>query len=199
MKRIAVIGMLILVALALFAQTVKVYTVDAPKCIGCTICVKACPVKAIAMNGRKAVIDQAKCIHCGLCEIKCPVKAISHTTATPPPPDSTAAKPKQSASKPEPRASDPAPLKNNPATTPDSVIAVSQPPRPIVLDETYTIDRSSCIGCLACVKKCPTKAIGIKAGRALIDQAKCIKCGICLQNCPVKSIDHRSKVRKDRL
>ncbi len=54
----------------------KVYRVIADKCIGCTICVKKCPVKAIEMVNGKAIIDAEKCIGCGLCEPVCPVKVI---------------------------------------------------------------------------------------------------------------------------
>ncbi len=46
-------------------------------CKGCTLCVKECPVNAIA-GERKAVhsIDTEKCIKCGACLSKCPFKAI---------------------------------------------------------------------------------------------------------------------------
>ena len=47
------------------------------KCIGCTACVRVCPVDCIA-GERKAlhVIDQAACIKCEACIAKCPVDAI---------------------------------------------------------------------------------------------------------------------------
>ena len=45
-------------------------------CIGCTLCVKACPKQAISMQGNLAVIDPALCVNCGLCVSKCPAKAI---------------------------------------------------------------------------------------------------------------------------
>jgi len=60
------------------------YRVDPAKCIGCTLCVQYCPVKAITMVDGKAVIDPAKCINCGICKngngdnyAGCPVNAIS--------------------------------------------------------------------------------------------------------------------------
>ena len=55
------------------------YVVDAESCIGCSICVRKCPVGAISMKDGKAVIDTGKCINCGICANACPVKAIHKT------------------------------------------------------------------------------------------------------------------------
>ena len=45
-------------------------------CIGCTKCVKECPVDAIAMDKGLARIDYKKCINCGRCVKVCPVYVI---------------------------------------------------------------------------------------------------------------------------
>ncbi|MFA4967040.1 MAG: 4Fe-4S binding protein [Candidatus Margulisiibacteriota bacterium] len=54
------------------------------KCIGCLICMKDCPAKAITIKkiGDKqfeAEIDLGKCVYCGQCVDSCPKKAIEIT------------------------------------------------------------------------------------------------------------------------
>ena len=51
--------------------------VDPEKCSACAICVDACPVEAISMDGEVAVVDEQACTACGLCANECPNDAIS--------------------------------------------------------------------------------------------------------------------------
>jgi NADH:ubiquinone oxidoreductase subunit F (NADH-binding)/(2Fe-2S) ferredoxin/Pyruvate/2-oxoacid:ferredoxin oxidoreductase delta subunit len=52
---------------------------------------------------------------------------------------------------------------------------------------TYYIEPEKCVGCLLCLKNCPTKAISGKLKKVhVIDQALCIKCGACFNVCPKK-------------
>ena len=51
-------------------------------------------------------------------------------------------------------------------------------------EHSVSIDVSRCTGCTMCLKRCPTEAIRIKDGHAIIDPDRCIDCGICIRNCP---------------
>jgi Fe-S-cluster-containing hydrogenase component 2 len=49
-------------------------------CIGCGRCIPYCPVQAISMSERKAIVDQETCVECGTCGrnntiVKCPTNA----------------------------------------------------------------------------------------------------------------------------
>lgn len=46
------------------------------ECTGCTLCVESCPVCAISMAEKKAVIDLDKCTLCGACVDVCKFEAI---------------------------------------------------------------------------------------------------------------------------
>ena len=49
------------------------------------------------------------------------------------------------------------------------------------------LDESKCTGCTTCLKHCPTEAIRIKNGKAVINPERCIDCGECIRNCPHKA------------
>ena len=58
-------------------EAMKVITIDAELCKGCTKCARNCPVGAIEGTVRNPHhIDQSKCIKCGACMNSCPFKAI---------------------------------------------------------------------------------------------------------------------------
>lgn len=58
-------------------KALKLYTIIADKCTGCTACTRACPVGAITGEKRQPhVIDVDKCIRCGACFDKCKFSAI---------------------------------------------------------------------------------------------------------------------------
>ena len=49
------------------------------------------------------------------------------------------------------------------------------------------LDREKCKGCTYCLKHCPTEAIRIREGHAVIDSSRCIDCGECIRVCPYKA------------
>ncbi|MBQ7122737.1 MAG: 4Fe-4S binding protein [Clostridia bacterium] len=49
---------------------------------------------------------------------------------------------------------------------------------------SVSLDSSKCTGCTTCMKHCPTEAIRIRNGCAVIDSERCIDCGECIRNCP---------------
>lgn len=54
------------------------YSIDAEKCIGCTVCAKNCPTNAIDGDRKQVhVIDQEKCIKCGNCVTACNFGAVN--------------------------------------------------------------------------------------------------------------------------
>ena len=54
------------------------YVIDPEKCVGCTVCAKACPVSCISGERKEPhLINQDACIKCGQCYQKCKFDAIS--------------------------------------------------------------------------------------------------------------------------
>lgn len=53
-----------------------------------------------------------------------------------------------------------------------------------------------CIGCMMCVKNCPTETIEFENKLAKIDYSGCINCGICYEKCPTNAITAEYKERQ---
>ncbi len=51
-------------------------------------------------------------------------------------------------------------------------------------EHSVTLDSSKCTGCTTCIHRCPTEAIRIRNGHAVIDAERCIDCGECIKVCP---------------
>ena len=56
-------------------EPVCIVTTNKAQCRDCYRCVRACPVKAIRMQGGQASVDAERCIACGTCIRECPQKA----------------------------------------------------------------------------------------------------------------------------
>ncbi|MFV0352196.1 MAG: [Fe-Fe] hydrogenase large subunit C-terminal domain-containing protein [Oscillospiraceae bacterium] len=46
------------------------------------------------------------------------------------------------------------------------------------------LDKDKCMGCINCIKRCPTEAIRVRNGKAVIISERCIDCGECIRICP---------------
>ncbi len=45
-----------------------------------------------------------------------------------------------------------------------------------------------CIGCSHCMNVCPTEAIRVRNGKAILYENRCVDCGECFKACPVRAI-----------
>jgi len=49
------------------------------------------------------------------------------------------------------------------------------------------LDKEKCKGCINCMKRCPTEAIRVREGRAIILSERCIDCGECIRICQYRA------------
>lgn len=50
--------------------------------------------------------------------------------------------------------------------------------------KSVRLDEDLCMGCINCIKRCPTQAIRVHNGKAVIKNEFCIDCGECIRICP---------------
>ncbi|MBO7047649.1 MAG: 4Fe-4S binding protein [Spirochaetia bacterium] len=60
---------------------------------------------------------------------------------------------------------------------------------------SVTLDKDLCKGCTNCISHCPTEAIRVRDGKAMIISNRCIDCGQCIRTCP----SHAKKAVSDPL
>ncbi len=54
-------------------------------------------------------------------------------------------------------------------------------------EHSVVLDIEKCNGCTTCLRHCPTEAIRIRDGHAVINDERCIDCGECIRICPNKA------------
>lgn len=52
---------------------------------------------------------------------------------------------------------------------------------------SVSLEQEKCTGCTTCLKHCPTEAIRIRDGKAVINPNRCIDCGECIRVCPYRA------------
>ncbi len=60
-------------------------------------------------------------------------------------------------------------------------------PENIGYEHSVLLDARKCTGCTNCLRRCPTEAIRIKDGHAVISEERCIDCGECIRICDNKA------------
>src|SRR5574344_515655 len=55
------------------------------------------------------------------------------------------------------------------------------------VQHSVTLHTDLCKGCTHCIKRCPTEAIRIRNGHAVIKSERCIDCGECIRLCPYQA------------
>ena len=55
--------------------------------------------------------------------------------------------------------------------------------------QSVKLDKDACMGCINCIKYCPTQAIRVRNGKAVITPEFCVDCGRCIRYCP-----HHAKI-----
>jgi Na+-translocating ferredoxin:NAD+ oxidoreductase RNF subunit RnfB len=119
-------------------------------CIGHASCKNACPFNAIIIRDSIAEVDEVKCTACGLCVSVCPKNLIEIV----------------------------------PVKSKVRVVCNSRDRGKVVRVNC----RAGCIECKLCQKACPGDAVTVENNIAHIDYAKCTMCLACVDKCPTKAI-----------
>ncbi len=59
------------------------------------------------------------------------------------------------------------------------------------------INRELCKGCIDCIRVCPTEALRVRQGKAILLEDRCIDCGECITTCPEHAIEAILEELKD--
>jgi len=50
------------------------------------------------------------------------------------------------------------------------------------------VDADKCTGCESCLESCPSEAIVMEDGKAVVNADNCVDCAVCVDDCPVEAI-----------
>ncbi|MBQ8004385.1 MAG: 4Fe-4S binding protein [Oscillospiraceae bacterium] len=61
--------------------------------------------------------------------------------------------------------------------------------------KVFSFDSELCKGCKKCLVAagCPSKAVSVVDGKAVIDESKCTNCGVCVGKCPFGAVPREAK------
>lgn len=120
-------------------------------CMGYGTCERVCPFDAIHINEKGiAVVDDEKCMACGICIQECPKKIITYVPYGQ-----------------------------------EVIVNCNNKERGAHVKKNCGV---SCIACGICEKTCQFDAIHVKDLCAVIDYDKCTSCMACVEKCPTKAI-----------
>ena len=56
--------------------------------------------------------------------------------------------------------------------------------------KSFSFDSEICRGCKKCLvaENCPSRAVAVTDGKAVVDESKCTKCGVCVGKCPFGAV-----------
>ena len=75
----------------------------------------------------------------------------------------------------------------------DNAIDLDRYIGPIIHSRFIDINHDLCVNCYLCEENCPTGAIELVDGKAVLDNDKCIRCVECTNHCPVGAL-HRHEM-----
>ena len=59
---------------------------------------------------------------------------------------------------------------------------------------SHKVDLDICRGHMTCMRRCPTEAIRVRDGKAVINSELCVDCGECIAVCPSGAIVSDSEI-----